>query len=557
MRPTTITLVSSVVLALASQSAAQHVIVTAEGPLASELLGRAVDSIGDLTSDGVPDILAGAPFASPNQSQSGYVVVLDGSSGNVVIRVDGAQNGSMLGASVAAAGDVNLDGVLDFIAGSPLVLPPLPFGPPNPPGQAFVYSGLDGATLRTFAAPALGDGFGRSVDGGRDVDQDGSPDLLVGADFGNYVRVFSGATSAQLHLFQGDAAGDFFGYAAALIGDVDGDGRPDVAVGARLDDDNGTDCGMARILSGATGAVVHTFYGDAAGDTLGYSLAHAGDVDLDGRADLIVGIRGDDDGGAEAGAARLFSGGSGAVLHTFHGAAAGDGAGNVNGVDGGFDADGDGRPDLVVAAPQNDTNGNSSGRVTVYSGATFLPIGHADGEIPDFLLGVAVRGGGDYDLDGRDDVVIGAFGDDAVGGANSGHVRVVALCQEAASANYGAGWPGTLGVPALAALSDPEIGSAFTLQIGNSAGVSTNALVFVGAAAAAIPTGYGGTLLLAPLPIPPIAVPVPTPNFTIGVPLPNDGALCGVKVYLQALVFDPGASKGVAFTPGLELTFGK
>jgi len=341
-----------------------------------------------------------------------------------------------------------------------------------------------------------------------------------------------------------------------MPGDVNGDGHADLAVGARLDDNTGTDAGSVQVFSGATGAALYTFYGDSAGDGLGYSVAGAGDVNGDGRPDIIAGARGDDDGGADAGAARVYSGATGAVLYTFYGEVAGDAAGYTNGVDGAGDVNGDGRADLVVASPLNDANGTSAGRVRVLSGATGALLGAMNGDGPDFILGAAARGGGDFDGNGGADVVIGAYGDDLVNGVNSGHVRVASMCASAAWSTYGAGWPGTLGVPGLVALSNPVLGSPFSLQIGNSAGAATTSLLLVGLTATSLPTGLGGTLLVPAMPGMVFPVPLPAPQLILAATIPNLLPLCGVPIYLQVLEADSGASHGASFTPGLKLLLG-
>ena len=162
--------------------------------------------------------------------------------------------------------------------------------------------------LYTFNGDAAGDMLGFPVAGAGDVNKDGYLDFVVGAPqlFSpgpGSARVLSGADGAILYTFYGDSVGDTFGGSVAGAGDVNKDGYADVIVGAP---NNGT--GFARVLSGADGTILYTFYGDSVGDTFGQSVVGAGDVNKDGYADIIVGAYGDDDNGAESGSARVFSG---------------------------------------------------------------------------------------------------------------------------------------------------------------------------------------------------------------------------------------------------------
>ena len=112
---------------------------------------------------------------------------------------------------------------------------------------------------------------------------------------------------AQLWQWYGDSAGDWFGRSVSSAGDVDGDGFDDVVVGAYRDDNNGTDSGSARVFSGATGAILHTWNGDSAGDQFGWSVSGAGDVDGDGFDDVVVGAPHDDNNGTDSGSATVLT----------------------------------------------------------------------------------------------------------------------------------------------------------------------------------------------------------------------------------------------------------
>jgi Tol biopolymer transport system component len=125
---------------------------------------------------------------------------------------------------------------------------------------------------------------------------------------------------------------------------------------------------------------------------------------------------------------------------------------------------------------------------------------------------------------------------------------------DASWTNYGAGLPGSHGVPAFTARVAPELGRRLVLDLENSAGSYTVGLLFIGAQRASLPTAWGGELLLLPAVTELIGL-APTGTLFIG-RIPDDDRLCGALVDLQAIEADPGAVKGVAFTAGLELTLG-
>ena len=122
-------------------------------------------------------------------------------------------------------------------------------------------------------------------------------------------------------------------------------------------------------------------------------------------------------------------------------------------------------------------------------------------------------------------------------------------------ANYGAGWPGTKGIPSFTASGDPEFGATIDLQVANSWGKWQVGFLLIGFGETNVPTGLGGSILVDLLyyeteVIPPSGWIEPTA-------IPYDPALCGLEADLQMLEVDPGVSKGFSFTPGLALLFGR
>jgi hypothetical protein len=319
----------------------------------------------------------------------------------------GGAAGGWFGQSVDGAGDVDGDGADDVIVGAPLGTPP--------EGSAHVVSGRTGAYLWSWTGDAPGDRFGYAVCGAGDVDADGVPDLAVGAPladgggtFAGRVRVFSGADGAVLHTFDG-AAWDQLGFSLGAVGDLDGDGRDDLAVGAPLADGTAFNSGSAYVFSGASGAALYVLHGAAAGDRLGSVVRGAGDVNADGTPDLVVGIPAADVAAIDSGAVEVRSGVDGALLLAVSGTKAGEflevgaGAGDV---------DRDGYADVLVGSPAADGTGPESGLARLVSGRTGLELRTFSGRATRDWFGAAVAAAGDTDGDGRPDLVIGAPGHD-------------------------------------------------------------------------------------------------------------------------------------------------
>ncbi len=220
----------------------------------------------------------------------------------------------------------------------------------------------------------------------------------------------------------GQLGGDTFGQSVANAGDVNRDGYDDVIVGAYSSDGGGTDAGRAYVYFG--GPVMDndadvTLTGVAAGDYFGQSVSGAGDVNGDGYADVVVGAPYNDAGGSNAGRAYVFFGGpamDAAPEVTMTGAAASDLFGYS--VGGAGDVNGDGFADVVVGALYNDAGSSNAGRAYVFFGGAAMNNG-ADvtltGAAAGDLFGVSVAGAGDVNGDGYDDVIVGAYLNDAAG----------------------------------------------------------------------------------------------------------------------------------------------
>jgi len=138
----------------------------------------------------------------------------------------------------------------------------------------------------------------------------------------------------------------------------------------------------------------------------------------------------------------------------------------------------------------------------------------------------------------------------------SDDVFVHERCSTPASwSNYGSGFPGTFGVPALTSRQNPVLGTTITIDLDNSLQASTTGLLFLGFQRTDVPTNRGGHLLVLPVFTVPILFSSGPDSFSGTIP--SDARLCDSTVEVQAIELDPGAAYGVSFTPGLELILGR
>lgn len=288
----------------------------------------------------------------------------------------------LFGRSVAAVPDVDGDGVDDLLVGADNEAAA---GSPEGAGLAYVYSGATGELVRTFASPneEVGGAFGFSVAGVPDLDGDGRGDLLVGAPFEDdgasstgRAYVLSGATGALLHTIVSPAA-EAFGFLGRSVAGLSGTGRgAHLAVGAPSEDGGDVNAGRVHVFSGTTGALLRTVVSptpEQFGD-FGDSISGVPDVDGDGRADLLVGANEESPPGSPryAGRAHLFSGSDGSLLRTLESPNEQGEAFFGLAVSGVPDVDGDGHGDLLVGEVPIDLDSGlpSTGTAYVFSGAT-------------------------------------------------------------------------------------------------------------------------------------------------------------------------------------------
>ncbi|MEO1279209.1 MAG: integrin alpha, partial [Planctomycetota bacterium] len=413
-----------------------------DGAVANDRTGRSISSAGDVNGDGLDDLVIGAVgFDAGGVSATGAAFVVFGSSeprdgvlnlafldGTDGFRLEGEFQQDYAGSSVASLGDFNGDGIDDFAIGA------LGYdvGSSSQVGSVYVVFGRDDGFPASLALADLDGTNGLQIAGARsgeradkpagigDINGDGIDDIAVGA-FGfvsSYNRgrtyvLFGRDTTGGADPFpallsldevsgslgfkiDGEADGDLSGFSVAGVGDLNGDGRSDFGIGAPDASPDGlTLAGATYVvfgrdssspfpdvlsLSDLDGSNGFRATGAAFGDTCGWDVAAAGDINADGMDDMILGVVNgrDPTGRQQAGAAFV-----------------------VFGTTGGFPA----------SLPLSTIDGTNGFQMRGFD--------------RDDAVGLSVVGGHDVDGDGIDDVVIGAGGVDPDGRTNAGAAYVV------------------------------------------------------------------------------------------------------------------------------------
>lgn len=421
--------------------------------------GYWVAAAGDVDGDGLDDVLVGAYDVDTTGASAGAAYLLLGknlvrgselSLSEADYTFHGEEAGDWAG-FVTESGDIDGDGLDDLLisaygaadkgplTGAVYVILASSLGTDSVIDLSTADYTIIGESSDDYSGYALGSG---------DVDGDGYDKILIGAsghDFGGtnagaaYVVLASSLGSESVlelgeadHKLIGESPDSWAGYSISSAGDVDGDGRDDLLIGAD-DDDGGPQAHAAYLVYGSTldgvptlelNAADHKFLGEVSYDYAS-QVSGAGDVDGDGLDDIIIGAAGQDNGGSRAGAAYVVlasSLGSASVYdladadYTLIGERPGDQAGSV--VSDAGDVDGDGLGDVIVGALFYDGQSSTQGKAYVVLGSqldAYPDVALSDAAHPllgngtDDYAGASVAGAGDVDGDGLNDVILGGY----------------------------------------------------------------------------------------------------------------------------------------------------
>ena len=429
--------------------------------------GRAAARAGDIDGDGLGDLMIGADRAAGTGGAEwgGQVALFRGSdlptAGHVELesahtRWLGEAAGDLAGHTLAPGGDIDGDGNPDLlVAGYHSADDGMLQGRVYGISGADISSGIHGLDEAAWTIGGSRDNetLGHGLDSAGDVDGDDRSDLVMGAccgapaALGRVWVVTSGSlTAGPIDLtthtprWDGEANDDQAGFKVSHLGDVDGDGLDDVAVGARLQDQGADNGGKAYVLLGTTigitdlghlaDADVHLI-GTAVRGEFGYDMGPVGDLDGDGRDEIIVGAHQGERTSVRGGEATIFLGSqmeSGSLIDTeAHIRFVTNETNHLLGVsvESDMDLDGDGAPEVVIGAsglapPTLETGPapsgqDSPGHVYLYWSHALTPgvhdvaeaSVHFEGEESNDHAGIRVTSGGDVDGDGADDLIIG------------------------------------------------------------------------------------------------------------------------------------------------------
>lgn len=524
------------------------------------LLGTSIAILGDVNGDTIADFAVSAPDSSGVPCRAGRVFVVDGVSGATIRTLYGTDATNSFGARVAAAGDVNGDSIPDLLTSAPIQ----PFSGTKP-SRVRIHSGVDGTVLRDFVPVEEFSPFGIAIAGGHDIDADLVPDVfIVTTQYSNSggiqlpsVEAFSGATGLRIYELPNPISGAF-AFELEFVGDLDGDGVSDLAIGSYDSDTNGVNSGHVRVVSAATGVTLFDITGADSFDWFGFSLSALGDINGDGKPDFAAGAANDEIGAPSAGSVSVVSGATGARLWTTAGTYASQRLGySVTRL---ADLNGNGIPEVVCG---------SFGWPTEFQGALDVRDGQTGALIYGLAatagmpLGMRLVGSPDTDGDGKGEILNGSpWASETLTGRlsrinPSATAPPIALDIEGSIAHYGTATADSSGnLPHLEASGSTAPAGALNISIQNAIGGQLCA-VLLGTVELGTKISPNGAALLT------------QPNLILIAPLSGSGAGNGSlsipaiipatplppHIHVQALCGDPGSPLGFTPTRAARLKF--
>ncbi len=381
---------------------------TLAGKYSEDEFGCAVVGIGDINGDAVDDFAIGtSSMGGAAATTYGYVQLISGADG-AVIREHQHVDPFHPFCNIDNAGDINGDGYNDIIVGW---IEEWSVGD----DEAWIYSGADGSVIYALSDAQI-PGFGYSVSGLGDINNDGYADVAVGSTSRGIVSVYSGIDGNKLYEATGILQNDEFGSVLASAGDVNADGYPDILVGGGLI--YLYDYRYVHILNGNDGSLIHELITDSVIE-FGDVMEGLGDINGDGYEDFVI--------NACDGNALNFCVYSGLDASTIYNVTADPGEDkfgqSIAVLD---DLDNDGYNDFVVGSEQGmyrstpiQSGAGKWGEATIYSGHSGKALYQFLADQKNDNFGIAVSGVGDIDQDGYSDLAIGATR------FNNGRVRII------------------------------------------------------------------------------------------------------------------------------------
>ena len=246
-------------------------------------LGTGFTAAGDIDGDGITDIAVTDPGYRSGGTLfgSGVVHIVSGADGTTLRSYEGSPAESQYFGLGLASLDADGDGALDLAIGAP--------GHAGAYGAVWIYSGADGSVLSFTAGTGLSQ-FGSALANAGDQNGDGTDDLFVGAPLASYnrgaVELISGVDGTSIRTFSPSSSYTGFGTTFATLGDLDGDGRAEVAISSPRFQSS---AGKVAIIRSTDGSIAAERIGTGTFNRLGESLATVADVNADGFPELLVG----------------------------------------------------------------------------------------------------------------------------------------------------------------------------------------------------------------------------------------------------------------------------